>query len=118
MKQPKPPKCLKFLRLNLAEALRSSGLTQAEVARRSDVTPTYLNQVLKGTNSSPGLAQLESICSVLGLSVSESLRDPNATIEIDPTHAAAVVNAHLQFLAKKHGYPWPPPIDFLAKILK
>lgn len=37
------------------------------------MTATYLNQIIKGTNESPGLWQLEDIANVLGVSLGRLL---------------------------------------------
>ena len=58
---------------NLQAAMQSSGLSQSELARRLDVTPSYVSQLLSG-HRRPGLDTLEKIARVLEMEPSDLLQ--------------------------------------------
>jgi transcriptional regulator with XRE-family HTH domain len=66
---------LDLLRENVERERVTRGWSQAELARRIDMQPAQLSQVLKG-ESSPGLDTVERIAKGLGVTVSALLRAP------------------------------------------
>ena len=60
------------VQIKLAEAIKQSGLTQAEIARRLNVKPTQVNCYLKGTKM-PAIDTLANLCVILDLDANEIL---------------------------------------------
>lgn len=69
-------KCVKFISQNLERWVKESGKTQSEIARDLGMAPTYVNQLLKGTNTNPSLHYLETIAEYFHRTVSDIVRDP------------------------------------------
>lgn len=69
-------KCVKFISQNLSAWIKNSGKSQSEIAREVGITPTYINQLVKGTNTNPSLKYLEDICAYFNRTVADILRDP------------------------------------------
>jgi transcriptional regulator with XRE-family HTH domain len=61
------------LALNLQQARRDSGLTQEELADRSDVHQTYISDVERGRRN-PSLLVLHRLAAALKLDVSDLLK--------------------------------------------
>lgn len=65
-------------RANLRAAMREQGITQRELARRTDLALSYVSQLLtgrgdRGTAPNPTLHVCEKICKVVGRPLHEML---------------------------------------------
>lgn len=74
-------KYLKILSENINRKMHQSGLNQAELARLADITPVYLNQIIKQTNKNPSLLYLESIANILKTTLGELLTEQGLNTE-------------------------------------
>ena len=86
---PKPHEILAF---NLERLIKTSGQKQNEVAAAVDVSPTYLNQILKGTNRNPSLEKLELLADHFGLGLWELFKPANAEADHPLTECARRVS--------------------------
>jgi len=84
----------------LAEVLRRSGLSQAELARRSGVPRSVLNAYLRGSRE-PGADALMRIAAAGGLGLDLVERRP----PVDPERAATILN---QVLGLAEALPFRP----------
>lgn len=60
------------IQVRLREAIRQSGLTQAEIARRLGVTSNTVNKYMKA-NKFPSLETFANLCKILDVSADEIL---------------------------------------------
>lgn len=62
-------------------ALQRAGLSEAEAARRTGIPQTTLNRRLVGNPPGFSIAELSSLASLLGMDVSDLLRQPETAAE-------------------------------------
>lgn len=67
---------------------------------------------------SPGLDKIEALANVLGTTPPHLLTDTSHPVEIHPEIALKTAVEYLKSLARKHGYAWPPSIEFFAMLVK
>jgi transcriptional regulator with XRE-family HTH domain len=89
----------------LKELRTNRGMTQADLAERAEVTPTYLSK-LEGAGAAPGIDLVEKLATALGVGIAELLPEGAPT---DPESVAReqarklfeslMKNADLQTLA-------------------
>ena len=60
------------IQIKLAEAIRQSGLSQAEIARRLNIKPTQICSYLKGRKM-PSLDTFANLCAILDLDIYDVL---------------------------------------------
>ena len=63
---------IKQVQIKLAEAIKQSGLTQAEVARRLNIKPQQISCYMRGTKM-PAIDTLANLCVILDLDANEIL---------------------------------------------
>ena len=78
------------LRSNLKDILKERGMTQLELARQINITPTNLNtRLARGRNCQ--LSLLESICNCLNVDITQLMYGNHAQI-----HAAEGISIHVE----------------------
>jgi transcriptional regulator with XRE-family HTH domain len=92
----------------IADVLRQSGLTQAELARRAGLPRSVLNAYLKG-HREPGAEALLRIASAGGVELGLQRRKP----PVDPERAARILSQVLGLAEAlpyrpRAGNPYPP----------
>jgi transcriptional regulator with XRE-family HTH domain len=65
--------CSKNIAKNIEAKVKDLGITKSELARRANVSPMYLSQVLNGANQNPAISQLENIAEALNTTLIELL---------------------------------------------
>lgn len=107
----------KILAKKLAQIIAVRGITKLALSKKAKVDRVTLDSYLSGSVSA-GLDKLEALATALGVSVPELLRDDADLMPISDVEAVLLARDYLKWVAKNEGFPWPPPIDFLARILK
>ncbi len=60
------------IRIKISEAIKQSGLTQSEIARKLEIKPTQISSYLHGRKM-PSLDTLANLCVILDLDANEIL---------------------------------------------
>lgn len=60
---------------NIAELRKSKGLTLSELAKRSNISKSYLSNIERNVNQNPSIAVLEKIANVLSVEVNFLIGD-------------------------------------------
>ena len=68
---------VQHLRTNLREIMETLGISQGEVAERSDISRVYINRIL-AAKADPSLGIVDQIAAGLGVSVERLLRTPQS----------------------------------------
>ena len=63
---------IKQVQIKLAEAIKQSGLSQAEIARRLNIKPQQISCYIQGTKM-PAIDTLANLCIILDLDANEIL---------------------------------------------
>ena len=94
----------------VADILRKSGLTQAELARRAGLPRSVLNAYMRG-NREPGADALLRIASAAGVRLELEERKP----PVDPQRASFILN---QVLGLAEALPYRPRAEMAYPPLK
>jgi len=78
----KRPEIVRLFATKLREVRSSRGMTQAELARLAEISPTYVSE-LEGGDSSPGIDLVGRLAHALGITPSELL--PSEAVDPLPT---------------------------------
>lgn len=94
----------------IADVLRQSGLSQAELARRAGLSRSVLNAYLKG-HREPGTDALLRIAAAAGVQLGVAKRQP----PVDPARASKILN---QVLGLAEALPYRPRAEMAYPPLK
>jgi transcriptional regulator with XRE-family HTH domain len=94
----------------IADVLKQSGLSQAELARRAGLPRSVLNAYLKG-HREPGAGALLRIASAGGVKIGAEKRKP----PVDPKRAGRILN---QVLGLAEALPYRPRAEMAYPPLK
>lgn len=82
MKTRLSPKALKAIAANVKAGMERGGLSQSELARALNVSPSSVHQLLNCTNLNPTGGLLEAVANELGVTLAQLVTDPEEFKEL------------------------------------